>query len=206
VIQDKDLAVNYQVWDLTGPAVNHPDWFEVPVRFVSSSGNATFSHNHNVAVLLVADSGAGMPTAPIHQVLTAQGVGVPPVFRSSVILRNETNDIQWELRASGAAFVIACQDANGASIGGRNLEISAYNGNLTLDAQISNVECGDGMHAWFVGLQSSTVAGHTNHRTIGYLVTISDSTTNIPGAVIAGGGAFNVLARWNGTNWIVIGG
>ena len=27
-----------------------------------------------------------------------------------------------------------------------------------------------------------------------------------PGAVIVGGGTFGVLARWNGSNWIVIGG
>jgi hypothetical protein len=31
LIQDKDLAVHYQVWDITGPAIQHPDWFEVPV-------------------------------------------------------------------------------------------------------------------------------------------------------------------------------
>src|SRR6187455_845843 len=54
VIQDKDLAVNYQVWEITGPAVNGPDWFAVPVAFVSSPMAGGFSHNQNIAVLLVA--------------------------------------------------------------------------------------------------------------------------------------------------------
>jgi hypothetical protein len=45
-----------------------------------------------------------------------------------------------------------------------------------------------------------------SRSTIGNLATISDSTTKTPGAVIAGGGTFNVLARWNGTDWVVVSG
>jgi hypothetical protein len=41
---------------------------------------------------------------------------------------------------------------------------------------------------------------------VGNLATVQDSTTNTPGAAIAGGGTFIVFARWNGTNWIVISG
>jgi hypothetical protein len=60
VIQDADLAVTNQIWELTGPAINHPDWFEVPVVFVS--GGATFTNNQRVAVLLAFVGGGGGST------------------------------------------------------------------------------------------------------------------------------------------------
>lgn len=41
--------------------------------------------------------------------------------------------------------------------------------------------------------------------TVGMQRTITDSTTNTWGAVIAGGGANIVLGWWNGTSWICIG-
>lgn len=43
------------------------------------------------------------------------------------------------------------------------------------------------------------------HPLIGQLVNISDSNTNTWGATVAGGGTDRVLARWNGTNWTVVG-
>lgn len=61
VIQDKDLAVNHQVWELAAPAVMMPDWFLVPVSFVSSSGNAQFISNQKVSVLLLAQGAKGDP-------------------------------------------------------------------------------------------------------------------------------------------------
>lgn len=39
---------------------------------------------------------------------------------------------------------------------------------------------------------------------MGTLANISNSTTETPGSVAAGGGAFHVLARWNGSAWKVI--
>lgn len=41
---------------------------------------------------------------------------------------------------------------------------------------------------------------------IGQFAVVTDSSTNTPGAVIAGGGAFTVLGTWTGTDWIVLGG
>lgn len=41
---------------------------------------------------------------------------------------------------------------------------------------------------------------------IGQLYNISDSTSATPGDIVVGGGAFHILARWDGTNWIVTGG
>jgi len=52
VIQDKDLAQTYQVWDMTGPAVEYPDYFAVPVAFVSAGGSGVFANNTQLAVLV----------------------------------------------------------------------------------------------------------------------------------------------------------
>lgn len=50
LVQDLDLAVQYQIWELTAPAMNMPDWFQVPATLVLSSG-ATFTHNQRLAVI-----------------------------------------------------------------------------------------------------------------------------------------------------------
>ena len=41
---------------------------------------------------------------------------------------------------------------------------------------------------------------------IGELVNVSDATSATPGDIVAGGGTFHILARWDGTNWRVMGG
>lgn len=52
LIQDIDLAIHYQVWELTAPSINHPDWFEVPVGLVEASASgAVFTHNQRIAVI-----------------------------------------------------------------------------------------------------------------------------------------------------------
>jgi hypothetical protein len=51
-------------------------------------------------------------------------------------------------------------------------------------------------------LYASVVGG----ADLGNIMTIRDSTTNVWGAnITVGGGTFSVLARWNGTNWTVVG-
>ena len=209
VIQDKDLAVNYQVFELTGPAVNHPDWFEVPVAFVSSTIPGGFSHNQNVAVLLVSgEGGAALPTAPLGQVLSSQGDGADPVFLPHVLLISPTGppgQRRWQISSSGTDFVIDCQNDAGASLG-RKVYISAFNGGISLSPGASFDATGGGLQGGYLHPVASTVAAHTGHRVLGRLVTIEDSMTSTAGAVIAGGGTFNVLARWNGTNWIVVSG
>jgi hypothetical protein len=50
-----------------------------------------------------------------------------------------------------------------------------------------------------------TFATLPNPATVGQLAVVSDSNTNVWGTVIAGGGAFQVLAWWNGTAWSVVG-
>lgn len=52
ILQDTDLALNHQTWELTGPVVMNPDWFAVPVSFVSSSGSGVFTNNQQISVLI----------------------------------------------------------------------------------------------------------------------------------------------------------
>jgi hypothetical protein len=63
VIHDADLAVNYQVWALTGEAISHADWFELPVAFVEAGGAGAFAQNTKLAVLIKAEGSVG-PTGP----------------------------------------------------------------------------------------------------------------------------------------------
>lgn len=56
IIQNKNLALDYQMFNLTGPGVEMPDWFLVPVAYVS--GGAVFSNNEMVSFLV------GMVGAP----------------------------------------------------------------------------------------------------------------------------------------------
>lgn len=54
-------------------------------------------------------------------------------------------------------------------------------------------------------LRAHTFAQLPGTPIAGTLATVSDSNTATWGATIAGGGANNVLARYNGTNWTVVG-
>lgn len=56
LMQNKDFALNYQLWELTAPAVNQADFFIVPVTFVSGGGSASFTHNERVAVIILPPS------------------------------------------------------------------------------------------------------------------------------------------------------
>jgi hypothetical protein len=50
VIQEKDFALRNQVFRLTGAGEVMPDWFKIPVEFVSSNGSP-FNNNLNISVL-----------------------------------------------------------------------------------------------------------------------------------------------------------
>lgn len=50
-----------------------------------------------------------------------------------------------------------------------------------------------------------TYANRPTSPQVGELVNFSDSSVATWGSIIAGGGAQKVLARWNGTNWTVVG-
>jgi hypothetical protein len=60
VLQDTAVASNNQKWTVSGAAVNHTNWFEIPVTYIS--GSATFTNNQNVSILIV-DSGTAGGTA-----------------------------------------------------------------------------------------------------------------------------------------------
>jgi hypothetical protein len=54
-------------------------------------------------------------------------------------------------------------------------------------------------------VESLTYANRPDPPVEGMLVSISDSSTAVWGATIAGAGANRVLAYYNGTNWTVAG-
>jgi hypothetical protein len=53
VIQDKNLAINHEIFEMTAPIQVNPDWFQMPVRFVSSSGNPVKAKPNPIAVLIM---------------------------------------------------------------------------------------------------------------------------------------------------------
>ena len=52
-------------------------------------------------------------------------------------------------------------------------------------------------------LQESPLGGKVGIAP-GELANFSDSTVNTKGSVVVGGGTNHILARWNGTNWLVV--
>jgi hypothetical protein len=159
-------------------------------------------------VVLLTGEGAALPTAPLGQVLASQGVGVPPVFSPSVLLHLLGSGLGgWKLTVEpGGDFMIRRYDEAGVAYNPR-VSIDPYLGGLTTHHGGLAAVNGQIFGSWLSPAQhtyAELMAIAANY--VGNLGTISDSTTNTPGAVIAGGGSYNVLARWNGTNWIVISG
>lgn len=98
------------------------------------------------------------------------------------------------------------QGAGVAPIFSADLVINSLNANGAMFSRYS-VVCPEGQ---FVGtglrLVGFTVGQIGAGEAIGDMAHLSDSTTKTPGDVITGGGTFHVLAWWNGTAWIAIGG
>jgi hypothetical protein len=161
----------------------------------------------------VPPAGDTLPMAPLGQVLSSQGAATPPVFRPDVLLVNTAsalvNQRAWRLHVatSGDLLLQQCDDAG--NLRNPRVGIDPYNGGFytifggmaALNGAIAASWFSPAAHT-FAECMAPAFAGR---NVTGNLVTISDSTTQTPGAVIAGGGPFNVLARWNGTNWMVIG-
>lgn len=55
------------------------------------------------------------------------------------------------------------------------------------------------------GLAEITYANRPTSPVVGELINFSDSNTATWGATVAGSGANKILARYNGTNWTVVG-
>jgi hypothetical protein len=61
VIQDKDVAANFQTWEVSGAITDNPTWVSVPVTFVTSGGTGTsnFANNLEVIVAISREGTAG---------------------------------------------------------------------------------------------------------------------------------------------------
>lgn len=156
--------------------------------------------------------GAALPTDVLGKVLISQGAGVSPVFSSILTLV-----------AGGIVITDPTQNANNRSVklsvtGDNNsFSIQALNDNGTLKGTPAFIALGSitsGAHvtvpgtldvSTYIRLREGTLASKSGD-VIGNLANISDSTVNTIGAIITGGGTNHVLARWDGTNWICVGG
>ena len=57
IIQEADLALNQQVWIVTGPAQNRMDWIEVPVAPGTLKGDAFKPHNQTRLLVFLITGG-----------------------------------------------------------------------------------------------------------------------------------------------------
>jgi hypothetical protein len=184
---------------LTGLAAGTPLATDV-VYFVSDPGGTPVSKKATVSSL----AGGTLPTSPVGQVLVSQGAGVTPVFRSIVTLLDQSgaaNLRRWELKIVGGDLQIDSQNDAGVSYS-RPVVISLFNGGIQLTG---NVVTQNQVGANSLNLSELPFANAPAGPNLGHLANFNNSTVNTFGAVIAGGGTFHVLARWNGTNWICIG-
>jgi len=66
IIQDKNVAANYQTWLVINPITDNTTWFSVPVSLVASGGNAPtneFANNHPVILAISREGAAGIDAA-----------------------------------------------------------------------------------------------------------------------------------------------
>jgi hypothetical protein len=63
VIQDADFSYNYQIWEKSADAQEGPDFFVLPVKFISAAGTGAFTHNTRLAILIKTVGEPG-PTGP----------------------------------------------------------------------------------------------------------------------------------------------
>jgi hypothetical protein len=106
---------------------------------------------------------------------------------------------RWRIRIDDSNFIIDSESAAGVSYG-RPLSISVYNGGIQSYGPIvaqSSMSCST------MGITEMPFSSLPGSVGIGTIANISDSTVNAIGGTIAGGGAFHVMGRWNGTAWKV---
>jgi hypothetical protein len=196
-----------------------PNWGIVRVRVRATaftSGSASVTMTRGVGTHLSAASGGGggasLPTAALGQVLISQGAGTAPVFSNSpsligspasVVLIESSAAVdarRWRIGTLTGGYLVIDEESDaGVSTrrpfylvrgGGANF-LGNVNANQVVTAQIQMGE------RPFAGIVPGV---------IGDLVNVNNSTTAVPGAIVTTGGTNGVLARWNGTNWVVVGG
>lgn len=167
----------------------------------------------------VASGGGTLPTDTVGKALISQGAGVNPIFSKDVVLSgvgsgqvalvNESlgaNNRRYAINANSGALRFTPQTDAGLDVG--NVTTIDRNGqiNCTIiqaDIAVGNLRLAIGAGNALFRMTPRTVATVTGMQA-GDLCNFSDSSSNTPGASLAGGGSFSVLARYNGTNWIVI--
>jgi len=113
VIQDQDTSQIYQVWQMTAPVIEFPDWFEVPVALVSSGGVGVFSHNTRIAVLLMTE-GAGSATT-VGITIDGGGSTIATGVKGYISVPFDATITGWDVVAdqSGSVSIEVDKKANG---------------------------------------------------------------------------------------------
>ena len=77
ILQDSNLAPNYQVWQLTGPVVIMPDWLNVPVQLVEFGQAGLMESKEPIAIILLAEGVPGPPGPAGAVSVQDEGIDLP---------------------------------------------------------------------------------------------------------------------------------
>ena len=95
IIQDKNVAANYQTWKVINTITDNTTWFSVPVILVASGGNAPtneFANNHPVILAISREGAAGIDAANTQRYNYDSNVGGVPQAYSFTANGTEFND------------------------------------------------------------------------------------------------------------------
>jgi hypothetical protein len=142
-------------------------------------------------------------------------IGTTPATTGALRLANNQAIVWRNAANSGDIAPVIVNASNQLALGGWTTSIIAHTG-LT-PATDNTTDLGTTSLRWrnlFVGtsakvdkslqLTEQTFASVPAGQPIGTIANISDSQSTVSGDVVVGGGASHVLARYNGTNWVVI--
>lgn len=112
--------------------------------------------------------------------------------------------------ATGSAFIAAVVHQGGANEAQTRVELAGNSGNNTPDTTWSFPGAALFTGASGYSFDNTIIPGSFAFASLptastGMMATVTDSNTATWGATIAGGGANNVQARYNGVNWTVVG-
>jgi hypothetical protein len=200
--------------------------------FIKAAADTLVVTREATNMIQVPGSG-GLPTAPTGQVLISQGAGVPPIFSATpVVTTIEANgsllsryviycaegNIASSYAISPGERTVASQgpgDIRGRIISFNDSAVTAWGSVVVGGGTHFVLARWDGTNWRVVSSDTATVTSlslperefadlTSEDKVKGTIVNIKNSKTDNPGQTVIPGGTESVLARYDGTNWIVI--